>query len=148
MSEWHNHGDVNFLEYGGCLVRKISSQDCYEIISLITEIPDYKGKYKCPMIVARCYIDLDAWLEAKNEMVKINEFAGFGRTYIPQTEEEKESYCVDLVNYYGVEEFDPEFPEETDCGPYALGSVDRWIVGKEIVKRFLKEYDVPYEFRH
>ena len=53
-----------------------------------------------------------------------------------------------MINYYGIQNFDPEFPEETGCGPYALGDVSKWIVGKTIVKRFLKEHNIPYEFRH
>lgn len=57
------------------------------------------------------------------------------------------SYCVDLINYFGIEEFYPEFPEETGCGPYALGTAQQWIVGRQIAKRFLKEHDVPYGLR-
>ena len=58
------------------------------------------------------------------------------------------SYCVDVINYYGLREFDPKFPEETGCGPYALEDASKWIVGRTIVKRFLKENDIPYEYRH
>ena len=31
---WQNFGDVNFLEYGGCLIRKDIREDAYEVISL------------------------------------------------------------------------------------------------------------------
>ena len=141
---WVNLGDVNFLEYGGCLTRKGIREDAYEVISLTTGICDYEGKYKNPCIVARCYIaDINDWIFAE-----INSCAGYDKDFRPETEDQKMSYCVDIINYYGIHEFDPVFPKETGCGPYALGTIKQWVVGKTIVKRFLKENDVPYEFRH
>lgn len=140
---WENFGDINFLEYGGCLVRKDTKEDTYEIISLTTDICDYKGKYKNPCVVARCYVaDINDWISAE-----INSFAGYDENYRPETEDQKMSYCVDIINYYGIHEFDPEFPEETGCGPYAIGTIEQWIVGRQIAKRFLKEHNVPYGLR-
>ena len=55
-------------------------------------------------------------------------------------------YSVDLISYYGIQEFEPEFPEETGCGPYGF-TLDKVIVGKTIAQRFLKEHDVPAKFR-
>ena len=144
---WVNLGDVNFLEYGGCLVKPDEHHGAYNVISLTTPVYDYEGKYKIPCIVANCYIDLDTWLE-EDTRKEVNDFAGFPKEYMPESESERMSYCVDLINYYGIQNFDPEFPEETGCGPYALGDVSKWIVGRTIVKRFLKENDVPYEYRH
>lgn len=145
---WQNYGDVNFIEYGGCLVAEDQYPECFHIMYLTTDIYDYHGKYKKPMIVAKCFIDLSDWLKPEDEDRKtINRFAGYDEDYIPQTLEEKMNYCVDLINYYGIQEFDPDFPKETGCGCYALGSVSQWIVGKTIAQRFMKEYGVSRELR-
>lgn len=146
LFEWHNYGDINFIEYGGCLVRETDYEDCFDVIWLSTELPDYKVKYKIPMIVVKCFIDLSCWLDNKT-LFEINEFTGSPIDYIPQTLDEKMSYCVDLINYYGIQEFDPDFPEETGCGCYALGTIDKWIVGKTIAQRFMKECGVPVKYR-
>lgn len=144
--EWENYGDSDFMDYGGCLVKADDYPDCFHVLSLTTEVY-YNGKYKKPMIVAKCFIDLSCWLEDKEDVKEINSFAGYDEDYIPQTEDEKMSYCVDLINFYGIHEFDPEFPKETNCGPYALGTLPQWIVGKTIAQRFMKEHGVPVEFR-
>ena len=145
---WINYGDINFIEHGGFLVKEDDYKDCFHVIFLQTHIDyDYKGDYKIPMIVAKCYIDLSCWLEDKEDREKVNHFVGNDKDFIPQTLEEKMSYCVDLINYYGIQEFDPDFPKETGCGCYAIGTVKDWIVGKTIVQRFLKEYDVPLRYR-
>lgn len=149
LFEWHNYGDINFIEHGGCLVKEDEYKDCFHVLSLTTYIPDYEGKYKNPMIVAKCFIDLSDWSIPEDEGRKeVNKWAGYDEDYIPYSLDEKMSYCVDLINYYGIQEFDPDFPKETGCGCYALGNVNQWIVGKTIAQRFMKEYGVPYEFRH
>lgn len=148
MKTWHNYGDINFIEYGGCLIAEDPYHDCFHVISLTTNIYDYHGKYKKPMIVAKCFIDLSDWLKPEDKDRKtINEFAGYEDNYIPQTLEEKMRYCVDLINYYGIENYDPEFPLETGCGCYALGMISQWIVGKTIAQKFMKMYGVPRELR-
>ncbi len=148
MSEWKNYGDENFIQYGGCLVKEDDYPNCFHVLSLRTDIFDYQGKYKVPMIVARCYIDLSDWLKPEDKGRKqVNSYVGYKEEYIPQTLEEKMSYCTDLINYYGIHEFDPEFPKETGCGPYALGTLPQWIVGKTIAQRFMKEQEVPYRYR-
>ena len=146
LFEWYNYGDVNFIEYGGCLVRETGFKDCFEVIWLATEIPDYKGKYKNPMIIARCYIDLGLWLRTNEEMKSFNKSSGYGEDYVPYTLEEKMYYSADLISYYGIQEFEPEFPEETGCGPYGF-TLDKVIVGKTIAQRFMKEHGVPAKFR-
>ncbi len=148
MKEWENYGDKNFLEYGGCLISEADSENCFHVIFLETEIFDYVGKYKKPMIVAKCYVDLSDYLNPTNKTRKqVNTNAGYGKDYIPQTEEEKKFYCVELINYMGFHEFEPNFPEETGCNHYSLGTIGDWIVGKQIVKKFLKGYNVPTEYR-
>ena len=145
LFEWHNYGDINFIEYGGCLVRETDREDCFHVIWLATEIPDYNGKYKYPMIVARCYVDVSCWMDGKS-LYDINIFVGNPVSYIPQTTEEKMQYAVDLISYYAIQEFEPDFPSETGCGPYGF-IWDKIIVGKTIAQKFLKENDVPYKWR-
>lgn len=145
LFEWHNYGDINFIEYGGCLVRETDREDCFHVIWLVTSIPDYNGKYKNPMMVAKCYVDVSSWLDNKT-LHKINNFIGNPSDFTPKTLEEKMWYAVDLIGYYGIAEFEPDFPEETGCGPYGF-TYDKIIVGKTIVQRFMKEYGVPVKFR-
>lgn len=148
MKEWQNYGDMNFMEHGGCLVKEDEHENCFHVLSLTTSIPDYKGKYKRPMIAAKCFVDLTDWLKPEDKDRKsFNEHCGFDEDYIPQTLDEKMSYCVDLINYYGIQEFDPDFPEETGCSCYGF-TWGKIIVGKTIAQRFLQECGVPYEFRH
>ena len=145
LFEWHNYGDINFLEYGGCLVRETDREDCFHVIWLVTSIPDYKGKYKYPMIVARCYVDVSSWIDGKS-LYDVNIFVGNPVNYTPQTTEEKMRYAVDLISYYGIQEFEPDFPEETGCSCYGF-TWGKAIVNKTIAQRFLKENGVPVEFR-
>lgn len=144
-AEWENYGDVDFMKYGGCLIKKTRHPNCYHVLSLTPDIYDYKGKYKNPMIVALCFVDVAAW---KEDYPVVNKYSGYEHDYVPKTEEEQMSYCVDLINYYGIQEFEPDFPEETGCGCYALNYMEKWIVGKTIAQRFMKECRVPYKYRH
>lgn len=143
--KWYNYGDVDFIEYGGCLVRETDYKDCFNVIWLATEIADYKKRYKYPMIVAKCYVDISSWLDNKT-LYEVNSHVGNPSGFIPKTLEEKMQYATDLIAYYGLDEFDPEFPEETGCGPYGF-EWDKIIVGKTITQKFLKENGVPVEFR-
>lgn len=145
---WVNFGDVNFIEYGGCLVKEDAYPNCFHVLYLTTDIYDYVGKYKVPMIVAKCFIDLSDWLKPENKQRKeVNWFFGFDEDYIPFTLDEKMSYCVDLINHYGIREFNPDLPKETGCGCYALGTIDQWIVSKTVAQKFMKEYGVPLRYR-
>ena len=145
LFEWHNYGDTNFMEEGGCLVKETERENCFEIIWLVTEVEDYKKRYKYPMIVARCYVDISSWLD--NETLhNVNDYVGNPSDFIPKTLEDKMRYVTDLIAYYGITEFEPNFPEETGCGPYGF-TWNKIIVGKTIAQRFLKEHDVPAKFR-
>ena len=145
LFEWHNYGDINFIEYGGCLVRETDREDCFNVIWLATEIADYKKRYNYPMIVAKCYVDVSSWLDNKT-LHEVNDYVGNPSSFIPQTTEEKMRYATDLIAYYGIAEFEPDFPSETGCGPYGF-IWDKIIVGKTIAQMFLKENGVPYKWR-
>lgn len=145
LFEWNNYGDINFIEHGGCLVRETDREDCFHVIWLNAYVYDYKGKYKTPMMVAKCYVDLSGWLD--NETLHaINTFTGDPSDFIPKTLEEKMWYAVDLIDYYGIAEFEPDFPSETGCSHYGF-TWDKIIVGKTIAQRFLKENGVPVKWR-
>ena len=70
LFEWHNYGDINFLKYGGCLVRETDYPEHYNVLWLEPEICDYKGKYKKPMMIAKCYVDLSDWLDKTKDIDK------------------------------------------------------------------------------
>lgn len=147
--EWENFGDMNFMQYGGCLVKEADYPEHYNVLWLEPEIFDYEGKYKKPMMVAKCYVDLSDWLnenENIDERKELNKFNGYPEDYIPESLHDKMMYCCDLIGYYGITNYDPEFPIETGCGPYGF-TWEEIIVGKQIAQRFMKENDVPKEFR-
>lgn len=147
--EWENFGDINFMQYGGYLVKETDYPECYNVLWLEPEIFDYKGKYKKPMMVAKCYVDLSDWLDVTKDIDKrkeLNYFYGYPEDYIPESLHDKMMYCTDLIEYYGIANYDPEFPSETECGPYGF-TWDKIIVGKQIAQRFLKENDVPSQWR-
>lgn len=148
---WINYGDVNFIEHGGCLVKEDDYPDCFHVMYLETNVYDYNGDYKIPMIVAKCYVDLSDWLKPEDtERIAFNYIMSYDENYIPQTLEEKMLYCSELVcNWgHGIWEFDPDFPKETGCNCYSFGvPMETLIVGKTIVQRFLKEYGVPLRYR-
>lgn len=146
MNKWNNYGDVNFLDQGGCLVKKDEYEGCYNVISLMTPVCDYHGKYKKPCIVSRCFVDITDWMSRKN-LQEINSYAGYPDSFKPKSEEEKEQFAADLIGYYGIGEFDPCFPEVTKCSPYGWNFSDA-IVGKAVAASFLKDCGVPYEWRH
>ena len=143
--KWHNYGDVNFLEHGGCLVQEDTYSNCYNVLVLNTNVYD-TSKYEEPVIIAMCYIDLSDWLE-EDKRKEVNDFTGNNKDYIPNTLKEKMRYCADLINYYGLHEFSPTFPKETGCGTYALGTVEQWVVSREIACDFMKSYDIPEDYR-
>ena len=139
---WHNYGDVNFMQYGGCLVKEDFYPDCFHVIWLLPEICNYSGKYKKPVIVAKCFVNLADWVKPE-----VNKFSGYSEDYVPESLEEKMLYCTDLIDYYGIQEFEPTFPNETDCTCHSLGTSDQWIVGVEIAKKFMRNYGVPLKYR-
>lgn len=144
MSDWQNYGDVNFMQYGGCLVKEDIYPDCFNVIWLRTDIFDYDGHGNTkPMIVAHCFVNIVDWIRPE-----VNKFAGYEEDYVPETLEDKMLYCTDLIDYYGIENFEPTFPTETGCTSNSLGTVNQWIVGTEVTKKFMKNYDVPYKYRH
>ena len=145
LFEWYNYGDVNFLEYGGYLVREMDRENCFNVIFLATEIADHKKRYKHPMIVAKCYVDVSSWLDSET-LHNVNDYVGNPTDFIPQTTEDKMRYATDLITYYGIAEFEPDFPSETGCSNYGF-TWDKIIVGKTIVQRFLKKNGVPYKWR-
>ena len=147
---WENCGDINFIKYGGCLVRETDYEECYEVMYLKTPIYDYNGDYDCPMIVVHCFVDLSDWLkEDDSNRIQFNEQCGFDEDYIPSSLLEKQLYCADLVEHWGagVWEFDPTFPPITKLGCYSYGcSADQMVVSKTIAVKFMREYNVPYRY--
>lgn len=131
--KWQLYGDVNPLEYGGTYVKKDSEIDGYHALVIIGS--DEIGEEDKAAVIF-CYIDA-SWYEEPNEAV--NNFCGYKKDYVPKTEEEIGSYITDLIRYYGVINFDPDFPKETGCNHYAVGTVNDWIVTKKVAKEFIAE---------
>lgn len=87
-----NYGDVNFLEWGGCLVDSDHSDTEFRIIYL-RPYDDEKDMYQC----AEVYVDItDSWIDRKRVM----DFCGMTEeTFNPIW------FAIDCINYYGAENF-------------------------------------------
>lgn len=97
--EWLNYGDVNFWEHGRLIKRHWpDKEDEYDVLCL--EDGDFNGK----VIVARCYVDInDPWIDK----MAVWDYTG---CYPIKTEDDKMRFVIDCISYYGIHEFQPEFP--------------------------------------
>ena len=96
-NNWENYGDVNFLTYGGELIRKLDNGS-YQVISLRTP---WWGLNDGEYIIGELTIDPTMFDgEDINEREKMKNYSGVGKNdeYID------EDYICDLISYYGIYE--------------------------------------------
>ena len=139
---WRNYGDVSFLEHGGCMVRE-KERGMYEVISLFPCIPDYEGDVEDPCIVAKCTVcDIGDYANDLKVRKEVNDIFGYPQDHIPVTADDLLMFAVNLVEMYGIWEFDPVFPEETGLGPYSYGApASKQIVSKALGPRIHQTID-------
>ena len=138
---WKNLGDVNFLQYGGCLVRKSYTEEhdkeyptlanYYEVISLI---PDSNNEDF--VLAGICSIDLEDYVETDS----IFDYAGYPELAGKKLQEiikeiGAEAFAAYIVSYYGVGNLCGESPKSR----YPMEKTD-WMVTRKEAEEWLKEY--------
>lgn len=140
MNEWKNYGDVNFLQYGGCLVKPayndISRREhpalasIYDVFYLNTEAGD-SGE---DLFAALCSVDIsDTWIKKENVLEAI----GLEETKSKSIKEimSEDVFAKECVEYYGVENFSPA---AYHVGEYPSAYQD-YILTREELKTWLEE---------
>jgi len=123
-TKWENYGDKNFWEYGQ-LVRRhwAEKQDEYDVI--VCQPSDKNGKY----LVACCYVDItDTWIDKKAVME-------FSDTKGLVNETDKIAFALGCIAYYGVHNFQPQFPNNM-----YVGNVDNWLVTQKEAYEWLHDF--------
>lgn len=112
MEKWENLGDVNFLSYGGCLVKHNweepdeSLKYCYTVFYLNPEA----GENGDQNYAAQCFIDLtDSWLDYDGMLQSIgcDEFVGMSFEDLIKKIDPM-VLAKELIEYHGVANFSPE----------------------------------------
>lgn len=122
-NDWENYGDINFLTYGGELIRKLDNGS-YQVISLRTPWWGLKdGEY----IIGELTIDPNYIFDndLEDERSKMKKYSGLDAN----DDYSDEAFICDLISYYGV---------------YELGGQDA-VVDKDDVIQTLKDYDVDID---
>lgn len=138
---WMNLGDINFLQYGGHLVRKAYAEEqinkypslkhYYEVIFLV---PDDDRENM--MFAGICNIDLQDYVDKP----EIFSYAGYPELIGKSLNEIAESiglerFTADIVSYYGVANLGGESPKS--CYPCCP---EDWLVTREEVQKWLESY--------
>ncbi len=108
---WTNYGDVNFIEYGGCLIKPHWTEEelkkfpelsnMYDVFYLHTEVGD-DGDKKAAVL---CTVDIsDTWINKKDILYAI----GLEKLKDKPMEEimKPELWAKEIVEYYGPFVFD------------------------------------------
>lgn len=122
MKEWINCGDVNFLTYGGNIIRKRELEDEYEVLNLICPF-DTDGE---TWIFDRAVIFLSDFEKEKEE---IGRFAG--TTY--DDENYNFNFVCDIVSYYGI--------GNLNSAPYDFKETTNENEIREVFKKYGIEFD-------
>lgn len=107
-NEWENYGDVNFLTYGGTLLKEVAPQE-YEIIRLFTP---WSGTKEGEYILGTCHLNTQDY---EDSMDDISNFTGADYSGL----DKDKWFAVDLVDYYGT---------------YQLGGTDEVLTKDEVIE--------------
>lgn len=141
-TEWTNMGDINFLAYGGCLVKPHFSEEelkgheslenTFDVFYLNTEF----GENGDENFAALCYVDLDdSWLPWVDMLkcIGLDEEVGLSveelvKKYSPML------LAKELVEYAGVQNFSPEVVKNDTCNMYPYSAEDFTVSDEDLVK--------------
>lgn len=141
-TEWVNMGDINFLAYGGCLVKPHFSEEelkdheslenTFDVFYLDTE----SGENGDENFAALCYVDLDdSWLPWADMLKCIGLDKEVG---LPVEELVKKHspmlLAKELVEYAGVQNFSPEVVKNDTYNRYPYSAEDFTVSDADIVK--------------
>ena len=107
-NEWENYGDINFLTYGGTLLKEVAPQE-YEIIRLFTP---WSGTEEGEYILGTCYLNTKDYEDSIDDISKFTgeDYSGLDKD---------KWFAVDLVDYYGT---------------YQLGGTDEVLTKDEVIE--------------
>ena len=138
-------GDYTFfgipplMENGGYLVRH-NGNAAFDVIVCKCSFPNYSGIIQDPCLVAKCTVP-EGCLAKREIQQEINRKLGYKKDYIPETKDERMQYATHLTEVYGLWEFNPVFPPETNLGAYCNGiPVARQLTSKPIAERFIRKH--------
>lgn len=141
-TEWTNMGDINFLAYGGCLVKPHFSEEelkdheslenTFDVFYLDTE----SGENGDENFAALCYVDLDdSWLPWADMLKCIGLDKEVG---LPVEELVKKHspmlLAKELVEYAGVQNFSPEVVKNDTYNRYPYSAEDFTVSDEDLVK--------------
>lgn len=144
---WENLGDVNFLAYGGCLVKPHWTEEelakaknpellkhTYDVFYLNTEYGDDGNQN----FAALCCIDMtDDFLDWNGMLYCIGEDARIGmkfEDFLNETTISPELLAKEMVEYMGVGEFSPctfkcpQYPSEADDYIVSDEDLKQWLI--------------------
>lgn len=142
---WENFGDVNFLEYGGCLVKEHWTEEelasiknpenmkhCYDVFYLNAECGE-------DIYAALCCVDLtDEWLDWNGMFYTTGQEEKIGMSLKDLMEESTISpkfWAKEMVEYMGIQNFCPisfknaQYPEGYDEFILSKDELIEWLHG-------------------
>lgn len=142
MSKWMNMGDINYLAYGGCLVKPHFDENesiegtayIYDVFYLNTEY----GENGDQNFAALCYVDLtDSWLHW-DDMLRACGYDGhIGLSFADLIKKlSPEIMAKEIVEYEGVNNFSPVVVKEDKVIQYPADWTD-FIVSDSDLKAWL-----------
>lgn len=144
---WENFGDINFLTYGGCLVKrhwtdeelaKIENPELlkytYDVFYLNTEYGDDNQNF-----AALCCIDLtDDFLDWNGMLYCIGQDERIGmklQDFLKETNISPKLLAKEMVEYMGVDEFSPI----TFKNPQYPSCIEDYLVSNKDLKKWIQD---------
>lgn len=141
-TEWVNMGDINFLAYGGCLVKPHFSEEelkdheslenTFDVFYLNTEF----GENGDENFAALCYVDLDdSWLPWADMLkcIGLDEEVGLSVEELVKKHSPM-LLAKELVEYAGVQNFSPEVVKNDTYNRYPYSAEDFTVSDADLVK--------------
>lgn len=150
-TEWVNMGDINFLAYGGCLVKPHFSKEelkdheslenTFDVFYLNTEF----GENGDENFAALCYVDLDdSWLPWADVLkyigldeevgLPVEELVKKHNPMLLAKELVESSVIFSPKSYTGVQNFSPEVVKNDTCNRYPYSAEDFTVSDEDLVK--------------
>lgn len=151
MTKWENLGDINFLSYGGCLVKPhFSEKELSELenggenLKLIFDVfylnPEYGEKDDLKNYAALCCIDLtDSWIDYDGMLQFIGEDHRIGSSLEDLLKElSPQLLAKEIVEYEGVVNCNPIVVKNGRLIQYPISWTD-FIISNEDLINWLKD---------
>lgn len=122
MSEWILQGDVNFLDYGGIIMRRDEDDpNCYDVIEVATSW-DTDELDENEVYAWQAYVDIDdSWVDWE----AVESFSGGDW-------EDDSAKIADAIRYYGIAQWDARNLDGTQAGAGKMTKAELTEVLEEI----------------